>query len=139
MSVVKLEKVTIDSKSVVLEVSGLDLLDKTPIVDIKPYIPYSDSINEATAGFAHEAPHSLLRISFSEESLKSLKVYQKEFPDLKNFIEEVLIQDPRPAYKKSKMDEKIYGMHLHDFNVQWKITGLEAAIVIAITEVEAIS
>jgi tRNA-Thr(GGU) m(6)t(6)A37 methyltransferase TsaA len=122
MSVVKLESVEFSHKQVIIHISGLDLLDQTPILDIKPYIPYSDNIDYARAGFAQYEPDQLLNVIFSSKAEKDINKYQNEYTDLSIFIEQVLSQDPRPAYKKKQIDEKIYGMSLYDLNILWTIS-----------------
>jgi tRNA-Thr(GGU) m(6)t(6)A37 methyltransferase TsaA len=122
MSVVKLESVEFTDKQLLINISGLDLLDQTPILDIKPYIPYSDNIDYARAGFAQYEPDLLLKVIFSSRAEKDINKYQNEYTDLSTFIEQVLSQDPRPAYKKKQVDEKIYGMNLYDLNILWTIS-----------------
>jgi len=122
MSVVKLESVEFSHKQVIINISGLDLLDQTPILDIKPYIPYSDNIDCALAGFAQVEPDKVLDVIFSSQAKEDIEHHQKEHTDLSTFIEQVLSQDPRPAYKKKKIDEKIYGMSLYDLNILWKVS-----------------
>jgi tRNA (adenine37-N6)-methyltransferase len=100
MSVVRLEKITYNNKQVELHISGLDLLDQTPIVDIKPYVPYSDAIVDAQAGFAQVQPSDSKVVSFSEHALQVLQNVIQEYPNLQRLIEQVLAQDPRPAYKQ---------------------------------------
>lgn len=133
MSVVKLDAIDIENQQVILHISAIDLLDKTPIVDIKPYVPYSDSIPNANAGFAQTQPSSDLQITFSEHAKIALVKHSNNYPDLALFIEQVLAQDPRPAYKKGKEDDKIYGMNLYDLNIQWQMQGLTCIEVIDIT------
>jgi tRNA-Thr(GGU) m(6)t(6)A37 methyltransferase TsaA len=132
MSVVKLEKVEWVNQQVILHISGLDLLDQTPIIDIKPYVPYSDAVIDAQAGFAQTQPTTNLTVTFNQSSLLTIKKQQANSPKLKLFIEQVLSQDPRPAYKQNKQDEKRYGMRLHHFNIQWKMTSLQSVEVINI-------
>ncbi|MFT7006166.1 MAG: tRNA-Thr(GGU) m(6)t(6)A37 methyltransferase TsaA [Colwellia sp.] len=132
MSVVKLDGIDIENRQVILHISAIDLLDKTPIVDIKPYVPYSDSIPNANAGFAQTQPSSDLQITFSEHAKIALVKHSNNYPDLALFIEQVLVQDPRPAYKKGKEDDKIYGMNLYDLNIQWQMQGLSSIEVIDI-------
>ena len=136
MSVVKLESIEIKEKQVVLHISALDLLDKTPIVDIKPYVPYSDSIPHANAGFAQTQPCSNLQVTFNEKAQATLTKYNKVFPELTVFIEQVLAQDPRPAYKHNKHDDKDYGMNLHNLNIKWRMQGLTTIEVVDITPTE---
>jgi len=132
MSVVKLDAIDIENQQVILHISAIDLLDKTPIVDIKPYVPYSDSIPNANAGFAQTQPSSDLQITFTEHAKIALVKHSNNYPDLALFIEQVLAQDPRPAYKKGKEDDKIYGMNLYDLNIQWQMQGLSSIEVIDI-------
>ena len=114
-----------------LSLSNIDLVDGTPIVDIKPYIPYADAIPNARAGFAQTSPERTLTVSFSEQANLQLQALSEQYQDLQQFIIEVLQQDPRPAYKKLKPDEKIYAMHLSDFNIKWQCT-LETITVLSI-------
>jgi len=126
MSVVKLDGIEVCEQDIILHISGIDLLDQTPIVDIKPYIPYSDSLPDANAGFAQTQPQDSLKVSFSEQATQALIRLKNEFPDLALLIEQVLAQDPRPAYKKNKTDEKLYGMNLYNLNIQWKMLDFES-------------
>lgn len=125
MSVVKLDEIEINEKNVILHISGLDLLDQTPIVDIKPYVPYSDSLPYACAGFAQTQPQVNLAVTFSMQAQQKLTQIKDEFAELTLLIQQVLAQDPRPAYKKNKVDEKLYGMSLYHFNIQWKMVGFD--------------
>lgn len=132
MSVVKLDKVEQLEQDIILHISGMDLLDQTPIVDIKPYIPYSDAIPEANAGFAQTQPHVNLTVKFSEQAQLALLALESELPELTLLIEQVLAQDPRPAYKQTKADDKIYGMNLYHLNIQWRMLDLQSLEVIKI-------
>ena len=95
LSLVALESVGDEA----LEVSGLDLVDGTVVLDIKPYLPYVEALPEAVGGFAKEAPVAL-QVDFSEEARRGLN--EKEMV----LISQVLSVDPRPAYHD---DERIYG------------------------------
>lgn len=114
-----------------LSLSNIDLVDGTPIIDIKPYIPYADSIPEAKAGFAQSAPDIPLSITFCENALSQLQTLPAQYNELQQFILEVLQQDPRPAYKKNKPDSKVYAMHLSDFNIKWQCS-LDTITVLSI-------
>ncbi len=107
--------------SIILKVGGPDLLDGTPILDIKPYLPYADALPDAQAGFADFAPASNYEIVFSVEAEQDLKELNQDYPDLKAFISSVLQQDPRPAWRKKDVDEKRYGMNLYNLNIKWEI------------------
>jgi len=133
LSVVKLDSIQIEKKSVILHVSGLDLIDGTPIVDIKPYIPYSDSLTHARYDFAQLAPKEL-SVIFSTPAQLALN-QQDNREQLSTLIRQVLAQDPRPAFHE--VDEaRIYGAKLDCFNVNWRYlkTDQETTIeVVAIT------
>lgn len=144
MSVVKLEGIETDNsgkQANILHISGLDLLNGTPILDIKPYIPYSDALLDAQAGFAQQAPQALLTVKFSQMAINQLAELEQKIkltqahPELKLLIEQVLAQDPRPAYKRTKMDDKVYGMALYDLNIQWQMQSLTQVKVITINPV----
>jgi len=133
MSVVKLDNIEIVNQDVILNISGLDLLDQTPIVDIKPYLPYCDSIADAHAGFAQTEPQPELSVIFSRQAQHSLQNLENEYPELTLFIQQVLAQDPRPAYKQKALDTKIYGMNLYDLNIQWQMLDSQSIEVIDIS------
>ncbi|WDE14063.1 tRNA (N6-threonylcarbamoyladenosine(37)-N6)-methyltransferase TrmO [Thalassomonas haliotis] len=135
MSVVKLDDIRLENKSVKLDISGLDLLDQTPIIDIKPYIPYSDALYDASAGFAQDCPADSLSISFSSQAKRDLLKFHGSYPELEQLISQVLAQDPRPAYKSGQADDKCYGMHLHQFNILWQMTALTGAQVLSIEKI----
>jgi tRNA-Thr(GGU) m(6)t(6)A37 methyltransferase TsaA len=137
MSVVKLEgireeKNATGDKTVILDISSLDLLDGTPVIDIKPYVPYSDAINNAEAGFAQAAPENAIQVVFSEQAKLDLRICENKHTDIAAFIEQVLNQDPRPAYKKGKPDNKVYGMCLYDLNILWQVVELNTIEVLSI-------
>ncbi|MEQ3515049.1 tRNA (N6-threonylcarbamoyladenosine(37)-N6)-methyltransferase TrmO [Pseudoalteromonas sp. BZB3] len=121
MSAVKLEGVEYKNGQLALLLSGIDLLDGTPIIDIKPYLPYSDAMPEASAGFADTRPETLMTVEFSKKATEFLaKQSDKSLPE---FIANVLKQDPRPAYKKQKTGTQTYGMNLYHYNIRWQVDG----------------
>jgi tRNA-Thr(GGU) m(6)t(6)A37 methyltransferase TsaA len=120
MSAVKLDGIEYKKGQLCLLLSGIDLLDGTPIIDIKPYLPYSDAMADASAGFADTSPQSLMTVEFSDKA-KQFIAQQYDYPELAAFIENVLKQDPRPAYKKLKKGEQSYGMTLYNFNICWDV------------------
>ena len=129
-SVVKLHRIfKIDGK-ISLEISGMDLLDRTPIVDIKPYIPFSDAIDDAEGGIAQNAP-KLIDVIFSDLALAQIADYsqREQSPFLENLIKGVLAQDPRPAYKKAKFDPKLYQIALYDLDIFWRIENDKAVVL----------
>ncbi|ENN99892.1 MULTISPECIES: tRNA (N6-threonylcarbamoyladenosine(37)-N6)-methyltransferase TrmO [Pseudoalteromonas] len=122
MSAVKLEGVEYKNGQLSLLLAGIDLLDGTPIVDIKPYLPYSDAMHDASAGFADTRPETQMSVAFSPEAIDFI-AKQTHYPELEDFITNVLKQDPRPAYKKQKQGEQSYGMTLYNYNIRWQVNG----------------
>ncbi|MCP3942641.1 MAG: tRNA (N6-threonylcarbamoyladenosine(37)-N6)-methyltransferase TrmO [Desulfobacteraceae bacterium] len=124
MSAVKLESIEITSQGPILHLKGVDILDKTPVVDIKPYLPYSDIIAKATGGFAPTPPEQGFHINFSDKALGQCTALEKKIPNLKSIIIQVLENDPRPGYCNKIKDEpdKIYGIRLFDFDLKWMVT-----------------
>lgn len=120
MSAVKLEDIEYKNGQLSLLLAGIDLLDGTPIIDIKPYLPYSDSMPEASAGFADTRPETHMSVEFTPEVLNFI-AQQTQYPDLQAFISNVLKQDPRPAYKKQKDGQQSYGMTLYNYNICWQV------------------
>ena len=122
MSAVKLEGIEYKNGQLSLLLAGIDLLDGTPIIDIKPYLPYSDAMLDASAGFADTRPETQMSVEFTPEVTLFIE-QQTQYPDLLDFISNVLKQDPRPAYKKQKDGEQSYGMTLYDYNIRWQVNG----------------
>lgn len=131
MSVVELKAVRVEKGNVIIDIGSCDLVDATPIIDIKPYIPYCDCIPDAIGGYA-SAPPFLLEVTFSEAACAALDLKQQSAHKMQ-VIKEVLAQDPRPAYKKGKTDDKIYAVHLFDMNVKFTVK----ANLITVTTIEA--
>jgi tRNA (adenine37-N6)-methyltransferase len=113
-SVVKLERVSAER----LWLSGIDLLDGTPVLDIKPYVPYADSISEAHNGIADSAP-TLIDVSWNTRALDQAHGHAQRLQEpLVELIEQCLAQDPRPAYQQPT-PERRYGARLWDVDVHW--------------------
>ncbi len=113
LSCVKLEKIDLtDNNAPILYVSGADLLDKTPIFDIKPYIPFADCQTSAVGGFADENENYKLEIVFD----KGIK--EKIPQDKLTSLIECLADDPRPSYQD---DGRTYGMTFANFNVKFSV------------------
>ncbi|MDP5210064.1 tRNA (N6-threonylcarbamoyladenosine(37)-N6)-methyltransferase TrmO [Microbulbifer sp. 2205BS26-8] len=131
LSVVRLMEVRTVPK-VELIIAGVDLVDGTPVVDIKPYIPYADAVVEARSTFADSAP-ALTPVTIPEHILAQARAYRDDWgTDLSRLIAQVLAQDPRPAYQQSEPG-RLYGMKLCNFNLCWHYTeqGIE---VVSLTE-----
>lgn len=128
MSVVQNDGVEIVAGRPVLHVSGVDLLSDTPIIDIKPYIPYADS-PDASDNLHSYAPIPHRQVQFTEPARAQLQVHTARHPDLAELITAVLQQDPRPAYRhKNDHDDKVYQVLLYDLDIAWQVR--DAAIVV---------
>ena len=97
----------------VLHVGGADLMDGTPIFDIKPYIPYADSHPEATGGFTDTAGDFLLQVVFPEELLAILP------SDKRQAAVSVLSHDPRPSYQRQP--DRVYGLTFAGFDIRFSV------------------
>jgi tRNA-Thr(GGU) m(6)t(6)A37 methyltransferase TsaA len=127
LSVVKLERVELDSpEGPVLHVSGVDLVDGTPVLDIKPYVAYSDALPEARSGFAGAPPEALLSVEFAPGLRERL---ESESPGLAVLIGEVLAADPRPAFHDDPIRE--YGVLLEGRNVRFRVSGTTCTVISA--------
>lgn len=121
MSLVELKGITIENNQVVLELGSLDLVDGTPIIDIKPYLPFAEALPNASAGYAQDTPSDDMQVIFTPQVETELDTYQSQYPGIKQFISQVLMQDPRPAYKKQSTENRDYAVHLLDFNIRWRV------------------
>ena len=99
----------------VLEVSGADLMDGTPILDIKPYIPYADSHPEAREGFTSRGWERMLEVDFPPELLSRVP------EDKREALIGVLANDPRPSYQKDP--ERVYGLPFGGLEVRFNVSG----------------
>ena len=97
----------------VLTVAGADLMDGTPILDIKPYIPYADCQPDATGGFTDHAGDFLLEVEFPPELLELVP------QDRREALKGVLSHDPRPSYQRNP--DRIYGMEFAGWNIRFKV------------------
>lgn len=116
LSCVKLEKIEMhEIDGPVLWVSGVDLLDGTPVYDIKPYIPLADCHPEAWEGYTGQTKEHKLKVEFPEELLK---LYPEE---KREAVIGVLAQDPRPTYFQDP--ERLYGVPFAGYDVKFKVEG----------------
>jgi tRNA-Thr(GGU) m(6)t(6)A37 methyltransferase TsaA len=126
MSAVKLLKIT---ESGEVWIQGVDLLDQTPILDIKPYLSYCDSYPKASSGWAKEKIKKY-KVKFTKKALKIIEKEKSKHPliPLKKFLVEMLCLDPRPAFQKRKFPIESgsgirgdFGIMLLDYDVKWHI------------------
>lgn len=113
-SVVRLEKVEAGR----LWLSGIDLLDGTPVLDVKPYVPYADVIADARNGMAAAAPDPI-PVQWDDTALLQAREHASRLGEpLMELIEQCLAQDPRPAYQ-TPVPERRYGAQFWDLDVRW--------------------
>lgn len=115
LSSVRLIKVEITKEGPVLYVSGADLMNGTPIYDIKPYIPYSDCHADATGGFAEEKKNYSLKVNCPQELLNSFPKEKQEA------LLTILANDPRPSYQNDS--NRLYGMSFAGYQIKFKVNG----------------
>ena len=113
LSCVKLVEVRKTSEGSVLVVSGADLMDGTPVYDIKPYIPYADCHTDAQGGFAQEKKDYTLNVE-CDDALRSLVEESK-----RDVLFQILSQDPRPQYIEDP--DRVYGFEFSDFEIKFKV------------------
>lgn len=112
LSVVKLDGIEIrKNDGPVLKVSGIDMMDGTPIYDIKPYLPHVDAIHNAKGGFAEQVKDYCLEVCFDNWTEKELGKSHAEI------IKKILANDPRPSYQNDP--ERIYGMEYGGVNIRF--------------------
>lgn len=121
LSSVKLEKIEYNNElGPVLIVSGGDLMDGTPIYDIKPYLPYADSHPDALGGFSDDAKDYMLEVEFPWELLSIIP------EELREGLCGVLSQDPRPAYHNNS--KRIYGFEFGEYNIKFTVDGKKLSV-----------
>lgn len=120
LSVVELLSIRMEDRQLILQVRGADLLNGTPIVDIKPYLPYADSVANAHYALAESAKRLPQAVVYSQCAIQQLSEQQKIYGELlEQQISELLSCDPRPAYQRDP--ERVYGVRLYDLNIRFQI------------------
>lgn len=127
LSVVRLAGID-TAAGVKLRLAGVDLLDGTPVYDIKPYLPYADALHDAQGGFAPENPATPVAVTFSTQAEHQLQLLQRERPRLRELVTELLAYDPRPAYRGDADGGRDYGVRLFDLDVRWRMLGEMAEV-----------
>lgn len=121
LSVVRLIKVDWDAPDgPVLLVAGADMMDGTPVFDVKPYVPYADSLPDAVGGFAVPGDGHRLDVHCPQELLDALPA------DKRAGLLAVLAADPRPGYQQD--EERVYGLGFAGFNVRFRVAGDELTV-----------
>ncbi len=121
LSCVRLEKIeTEGSEGPVLYVSGVDMTDGTPVYDIKPYLPFADSVPEAAGGFTDEVRDKDIAVDIPAE--KAAQLSGEELA----LLTAVLAHDPRPGYQEDR--ERIYGLDVADIRVRFRVEDGRAVV-----------
>lgn len=102
-----------ENKGTVIRVAGADLMDGTPIFDIKPYVPYSDCHSDAIGGFTDSAGNFLLQVEFPPDLLNKVDTEKQDA------LIGVLSHDPRPSYQKDS--DRIYGLSFANYNIRFTV------------------
>lgn len=115
LSCVKIEEIKNTENGPEIIVSGADLMDNTPIVDIKPYLPYTDAHPDAMGGFAENVRENKIRVVAPQDILNKIS------KEKQGALLEILEEDPRPAYQEDA--ERIYGFRFSDYEIKFKVDG----------------
>lgn len=119
LSAVRLEKIVRENGILQLRLGGLDLLDGTPVLDIKPYLPYADSIPEAQSSFAPSPPEPV-EVTFSERAdARCRELEAAGLPAFRQFVVRILSTDPRPAYVGASKPKRVFGNRVYDVDIRW--------------------
>lgn len=122
LSSVKIERIDFENEcGTIIFVSGADLMNGTPIIDIKPYLPYTDIHENASNGFALENTSGTLKIKCSDELLSKLP------PNIADGLFETLAHDPRPSYQND--EKRIYGMNYGNMQIKFNVIDNELTII----------
>ncbi len=122
MSALKLERIEYsDEDGIVLVVSGCDMMDGTPIFDIKPYLAYADSIPDAKGGFTDNLDDRTLNVDFKAEFLDKIPSH------MQTTVIEILKSDPRPSYQND--ENRIYGFRFGEFEIKFKVAEKNLTVI----------
>lgn len=136
LSVVRNEGLIRKNGQLVLRISDHDLIEGTPILDIKPYLPFADSVPEASLGWAESAPTERADVVFSPEAAAQLATLPvEEYPDVRALIEDVVSYDPRPSFRRGRDEERIYGANLYDLNVRFRFVNDDSKMRVEVISV----
>lgn len=128
LSAVKLERIDLKAPGgVEIHLSGVDILDGTPVLDIKPYLPYTDRIAEANSGWA-TAEIERFEVSFSPESLATIETHSEIHPQIKVLVQQMLELDPRPTSQRRAIPIKTgeslgkkFAFRVLGLDIHWEI------------------
>jgi tRNA-Thr(GGU) m(6)t(6)A37 methyltransferase TsaA len=128
LSVVRLLKIERGVPGTLLHLAGVDILDGTPVLDIKPYVPYADALPNACGGYAETSP-IVLSVRFDGVAEAAARISGPEgAEDLRPLIIGLLRLDPRPAYHARRAGADVYGMKICDVDVKWQVEKSGASV-----------
>ncbi len=123
LSLVELLDIEYDKGRILLRIGAPDLLDATPILDIKPYLPWADSVSGATAGYAPDPPTARVPEVIGRPVAEKLEQLEEAGrPRLRESIEALLALDPRPAYRRNERGIR-HVITLYDLEIEWHANG----------------
>ncbi len=133
MSAVELSNIEITAKEILIHIKSGDFLDGTPVIDLKPYVPFVDAIPTATSNWA-SAAEPVLPVAWQADAASArdkLTTTDDQLAALIPVIEDTLAQDPRPAYERNKdgVNGQSWGMKIATYNVRWKVVDNTAIII----------
>lgn len=133
LSVVRYRGIIEREGKLLVQIGGVDLLEGTPVLDIKPYVPYADCVLEAENDFA-ASPPALVAVDIPAPLMAvCVDYWNRTGTDLAGLITQVLQQDPRPQYQQPD-PERTYGMKLLNLDVRWQYRGEEGNYSIKLTQ-----
>lgn len=122
LSCVKIEGFEKSEKyGTIINISGADLMDGTPILDIKPYVPHSDCIPDAVGGFSDDVKDYRLVVDFPDEIKKKLE------PSFVETVTEILAHDPRPSYHNDP--QRVYGFPYCGYEIRFSVDGDRLTVI----------
>lgn len=123
ISAVELLGLDRDARGLALRLRGVDLLDGTPVLDVKPYVPYADALPQASPGFACGSRGADWRVDFTAEAERQVAAADQDGKrQLRLLIAQVLQQDPRPGYMDRYPQRSEFGLRLYDLDVRWRLS-----------------
>jgi len=131
LSVFRLHGIEREGGKLYMNVSGTDMVEGTPVVDIKPYITYADQPSDVVAGYTETVERHKLTVEFSPQAQQQCQQIEAEAKlDLTTLITQLVEQDPRPGYRAEKGRlQQSYGMRLYDYNISFEVVDDTAQII----------
>lgn len=113
LSCVRLTGIAAGEEGPVLQIAGADIMDGTPVYDIKPYVPYADAVTDACGGFSDRVREYHLQVEIPEEAERRIPKEQR------GAVRQLLAQDPRPSYQED--EDRVYGMTYRNMDIRFRV------------------